>query len=156
VLEREGWELDGDVPVVEIEAKDEKEAAEKLLVLSSTYGKIEPQGVYEFTEQYGIDLRDFDLPDLPDFDIDSFTAEFYEDLSGGNGDPEAVPEVQEEAISQTGDLWLMGDHRLLCGDSTKAEDVERVMDGGYGAIVSDPPYGISVDTSWLSALNVQR
>jgi len=47
------------------------------------------------------------------------------------------------------------EHRVLCGDSTKAEDVGRL--GVNGApVVSDPPYGISVDTSWLSALNVQR
>ena len=56
VLEREGWDVEGGIPVVEIEAADEKDAAEKLLLLSSTYGKIDPQGLYEFTETHGIQL----------------------------------------------------------------------------------------------------
>ena len=48
------------------------------------------------------------------------------------------------------------EHRVLCGDSTNAEDVARLMGGVKAALVSDPPYGISVDTSWLSALHVKR
>ena len=47
----------------------------------------------------------------------------------GLTDPDDVPEVPEEPITKPGALWLLGDHRLLCGDSTKAEDVERLMDG---------------------------
>ncbi len=83
VLEREGWAVEGGIPVVEIEASDEKDAAEKLLLLSSTYGKIEPQGLYEFTSEHEIDLREFELPDLPDFDVEAFKVEFYE---GGASD----------------------------------------------------------------------
>lgn len=77
VLEREGWTVEGGIPVVEIEAADEKDAAEKLLLLSSTYGKIDPQGLYEFAELHAVDLREFVLPDLPDFDLDMFQAEYY-------------------------------------------------------------------------------
>jgi hypothetical protein len=66
----------------------------------------------------------------------------------GLTDPDAVPEPLEP-ISKTGDLWVCGDHRLLCGDSTKAEDIERLMVGEKaGAIVSDPPYGMGLDTDW--------
>ena len=78
VLEREQWDVEGGVPVVGILAEDEKDAAEKLLLLSSTYGKIDPQGVYEFTEMHGISLVDFTLPDLPDFDCGVYLAEFYD------------------------------------------------------------------------------
>ena len=55
------------------------------------------------------------------------------------------PEVDEgEPVTQYGDLWTLGKHRLLCGDSTVAEDVERVMDGEKADMVfTDPPYGIS-------------
>jgi ParB-like chromosome segregation protein Spo0J len=56
-----------------------------------------------------------------------------------------VPEPPADPITQPGDLWLMGKHRLLCGDSTKAEDVERLMDGSEAdALVTDPPYGIGI------------
>jgi hypothetical protein len=53
-----------------------------------------------------------------------------------------VPEVPVDPITKPGDLWILGEHRLLCGDSTKAEDVERLMAGKRaGAVVTDPPYG---------------
>lgn len=51
------------------------------------------------------------------------------------------PVSEDEPVTQTGDLWYLGDHRVLCGDSTKAEDVERVMGGEKAILVStDPPY----------------
>ena len=66
-----------------------------------------------------------------------------------NGDPDHVPEVQELAITSAGDLWLLGDHRLLCGDSTKEEDVAVLMNGEKADMVfTDPPYGISLNTDY--------
>ena len=63
----------------------------------------------------------------------------------GLTDDDDVPEV-EEAITQQGDLWILGEHRLLCGDATKKEDVERLMDGQKADMVfTDPPYGIGYD-----------
>lgn len=61
-----------------------------------------------------------------------------------------VPEPPADPITQPGDLWLLGKHRLLCGDSTKAEDVERLMDGQKAnAVVTDPPYGINANKQTL-------
>lgn len=60
-----------------------------------------------------------------------------------------VPEPPAEPITKPGDLWLLGEHRLLCGDSTKAEDVKRLMAGEkVGMMVTDPPYGVKLDQSW--------
>ena len=60
-----------------------------------------------------------------------------------------VPEVPEEAITQKGDLWLLGEHRLLCGDSTSEDDVARLMDGETEYMVyTDPPYGMNLDTDF--------
>lgn len=60
-----------------------------------------------------------------------------------------VPEIAEEAITKPGNLWILGEHRLLCGDSTKAEDVARLMAGANPFVmVTDPPYGVNLDQSW--------
>jgi DNA modification methylase len=62
-----------------------------------------------------------------------------------------VPEVP---TTITGDLWVMGDHRLLCGDSTSADDVARALDGAEPFImVTDPPYGVEYDPAWRSSLD---
>ena len=67
-------------------------------------------------------------------------------------DPDEVPEPPVVPVSKTGDLWLMGKHRLLCGDSTKAEDVARLMDGAIPTVmVADQPYGVGLNQSWRDA-----
>ncbi len=61
----------------------------------------------------------------------------------GNTDPDDVPDPPAEPRTRRGDLYLLGNHRLLCGDSTSPEDVARVMDGDKAALMNtDPPYGI--------------
>jgi DNA modification methylase len=55
-----------------------------------------------------------------------------------------VPDLPEQPVTRAGDLWLLGGHRLLCGDATNAEDVVRVMDGQRASCMwTDPPYGVS-------------
>lgn len=71
------------------------------------------------------------------------------------GDADAEPQIDKAAELQKkwgtaqGQLWLIGDHRLLCGDSTKREDVERVLGGNKPLLmVTDPPYGVEYDADW--------
>ena len=60
-----------------------------------------------------------------------------------------VPELPKKAKSKLGDLYQLGDHRLLCGDATKKEDVERLMAGEKADMIfTDPPYGINLDTNY--------
>ena len=60
-----------------------------------------------------------------------------------------VPEPPVDPITKPGDLWLLGKHRLLCGDSTSATDVARLLDGAVPALmVTDPPYGVEYDPEW--------
>ncbi len=62
----------------------------------------------------------------------------------GLTDPDDIPPLPEEPTTRIGDLWLLGDHKILCGDSTKHEDVARLMDGAQAAMMwTDPPYGVS-------------
>jgi len=69
--------------------------------------------------------------------------------AGTGGDPEDVPEPPVDPTTQPGDLWLLGDHRLLCGDSTKEVDVCLLMDGTEPfMMVTDPPYGVEYDPGW--------
>lgn len=61
-------------------------------------------------------------------------------------DPDEVPAPPEDAITRPGDLWVLGDHRLLCGDSSKAEDLDRLLAGATIDLVNmDPPYNVRVE-----------
>jgi DNA modification methylase len=67
----------------------------------------------------------------------------------GLTDPDAVPEKPVDPVTKPGDLWLLGKHRLLCGDSTSAADVTRLLDGAVPTLmVTDPPYGVEYDPEW--------
>jgi DNA modification methylase len=69
--------------------------------------------------------------------------------TGPQAGEDEVPETPEDPVSRPGDLWILGNHRLLCGDSTVATDVERVLNGVSPLLmVTDPPYGVEYDPSW--------
>jgi DNA modification methylase len=94
-----------------------------------------------------------DLAEMGPFDIDLLGIEdFTVDVSEhGDGGEDAVPEPPKVAKTKPGELWVLGKHRLLCGDSTKREDVERLMAGEKADMVfTDPPYGIDLDTDYTS------
>lgn len=64
---------------------------------------------------------------------------------GGDTDPDDVPEPPKKPISKLGDLWILGEHRLMCGDSTSPAHVGRLMNGVRAVLMAtDPPYGVSV------------
>jgi DNA modification methylase len=85
----------------------------------------------------------FDVGELTEWGFSNDDLQFYEDEpKQGLIDDDEIPEV-EEPITQAGDLWILGEHRLLCGDATKKEDVDLLMNGKKADMVfTDPPYGI--------------
>lgn len=97
------------------------------------------------------DLLRVEIEDLKaaNFDLDllGFTAKEIDalkpiEVTEGLTDEDATPEVPEEPVTRLGDVWLLGKHRVMCGDSTSVDAVDRLMDGGKADMVfTDPPYG---------------
>jgi DNA modification methylase len=84
----------------------------------------------------------------PWFEDDELLAEVLEPEEGLT-DADDVPEPPEEPITKPGDLWILGNHRLLCGDSTNIQHVEQLMDGQKADMVyCDPPYGMNLNTDY--------
>lgn len=103
---------------------------------------------------WDIDMLKIELEHLQevDFDIDllGFDSDFTDGLlleeTEGLTDEDEVPEAPEEPKTKRGDVWLLGNHRLMCGDSTSIDEVERLMDKlKPNVIFTDPPYGIGFD-----------
>lgn len=89
----------------------------------------------------------------PWFEDDELLAEVLDTVEG-NTDPDDVPEAPEEPVTKLGDLWIMGNHRLLCGDSTDVLAVDRLMNGQKADMVfTDPPYGMNLDTDYSKMPN---
>jgi hypothetical protein len=87
----------------------------------------------------------FDL-NLTGFSADELLRLLDSESNAGQADPDAVPDPPDEPVTQPGDLWLLGKHRLLCGDSSKPEDVDRLLDGAAVHFVNtDPPYNVRVE-----------
>jgi DNA modification methylase len=86
---------------------------------------------------YDLDLLGFDHDEL---------AKLLGEVKDGLCDPDEVPEPPDEATTHPGDLWLLGDHRLLCGDAGRLEDVDHLLDGAAIHLVNtDPPYNVRVE-----------
>jgi ParB-like chromosome segregation protein Spo0J len=115
----------------------------------------------KLTELAGWDdeLLAAELADLADADFDlgltGFTDAELDRLLAGEGEgggregEDDIPEAPAIATSHPGDLWILGRHRLLCGDATVAPDVERVLAGvAPQLMVTDPPYGVEYDPAW--------
>ena len=101
-----------------------------------------------------VELKDdgFNI-DLIGFDGDELAEIFAEEseINEGLTDEDEVPEVPEEPVTKLGDIWILGNHRLMCGDSTSIDAVEKLMDGQKADMVfTDPPYGMFLNTNYDS------
>ena len=137
-MQKDGYTIPP-LPVVYVSCKDKKEAKEKLLRLNSQYGKMTKESVLEFCSDIEVNFEEIALPDtVIDFSEGEETPET-------EGDDEA-PEVDEksEPVSKRGEMYELGNSILMCGDSTDAEDVARLMGGAKCDLVwTDPPYNVN-------------
>lgn len=141
-MKQEGIDVPRSIPVSVVQAKDIEEAKKKVLSLTSQYGQITKDGLYEFMSEAGLEMEDIENFRFPEIDLDNFGEEFFEEQEPA-GDPDAVPELPVAPKSKLGDLWTLGNHRLLCGDSTFSKDVQRLMAGELAHMVfTDPPYNV--------------
>lgn len=110
------------------------------------------RGQMEFLKESNFDIE------LTGFGLDELDDIFGQDVVEGLCDENDCPDVPEEPITKLGDVWLLGDHRLLCGSSTVSTDVDRLLNGQHpNTMVTDPPYGVKYEASWRAcAKNVKK
>lgn len=143
-LRSEGYYI-GKIKCMAVIADSMADAMKYILLMSSSYGKMSQESVSDFFIDNEIDFGEMGpLLDLPNVDLDIGDIR----LSGNEGltDPDLVPEPPKVATSKLGDIYKLGHHRLMCGDSTNADHVGQLMAGELADFVfTDPPYGVNYD-----------
>lgn len=137
-----------EVPVIVLDTLSETERRQ--LVLADNRIALNAGWDMEMLKLEMRDLADLgtDLSTLG-FDEDELQVAFAPDATDGLVDEDDVPDPQSDAISRTGDVWRLGAHRLICGDCTDRETVDRLLgDVVPGLMVTDPPYGVEYDPTW--------
>ena len=146
VLKSLGYE---EVDVVEVELDKDKEKALNI-ALNKISGDWDSQKLADLLQDIDESGLDLNLTGFSKKEIDDLFSELdTEGLTKGT-EPEVEEDefnvdenIPDEPISQYGDIWQLGTHRLMCGDSTKSEEISRLMDGKKADLVhTDPPYGM--------------
>ena len=142
-----------DLGIEEVEAVfvDLDDAREKALnvALNKITGEWDYPKLKDLLEELDTGEIDIELTGFDMVEIEDLMTQFHvpEEII-----EDEVPEPPEEAITKRGDIWKLGNHRVMCGDSTIKEDVDKLMNGKKADMVfTDPPYGMSLNTDWSSA-----
>jgi site-specific DNA-methyltransferase (adenine-specific) len=109
--------------------------------------KVELDALVE--EGFDIELTGFSLDELEEMvEIEEIE---------GNTDPDAIPEPPIEPVTKLGDVWIMGKHRLMCGDSTNIDAIEKLADGALvDMLITDPPYNVAYEGKTKDALKIKN
>ena len=146
-LEKDGYVIPEKFSCTIIDCKDSQDACYVIASKASSHAKMDELG---FAEWATLNDLDFDrlksTLDIPDIDIDKIWNQNVEQLEP-QSDEDEVPELKIEATTKPGDIWILGNHRLLCGDSINVLDVEKLLNNTQPDMVyTDPPYGIDENT----------
>ena len=130
------------VPIIRLDELTDEQRREYMLVHNKT----------TMNSDFDIDILNIELEDLPDFDAEFYDFELsFDDDSSGDVVEDEVPE-EVETRCKLGDLWKLGNHRLICGDSTDPAVIDRLMDGVKAdCVFTDPPYNIASDSKNFAA-----
>ena len=131
-------EIIEDLPVVYIDLPNEEAAKNLLLRICSTYGEMTQESVLEFLDGLKIDLDDIKLPDGL---LDLSAMQEKTDTKDDDNAPVVI--MDSPPISKAGEIYELGDHKLICGDSTETDTIASIMgDSKADLILTDPPYNV--------------
>lgn len=134
------------VPVIELAGLSDEER--RLIIISDNQIAAESTWDLDVLRTELVDLSNFGM----DMSLTGFSMDGLAEIMGtkaGKTDPDAVPPIPDNPVSVLGDIWLLGKHRLMCGDSTKDDNVETLLAGQKPHLmVTDPPYGVNYDPDW--------
>lgn len=95
--------------------------------------------------------------DLTGFSDEELAELLEPEVVEGETDPDQTPEVPVEPITKLGDVWILGNHRLMCGDSTNIESAKRLMDGELAdLLITDPPYNVAYEGKTEERLTIEN
>lgn len=142
-----------DCVVVHIENPQEEKALN--IALNKAVGEWEPVALADLLNDLKLSGYDVDATGFDAAEIDDLFSKVH-DKDVKDDDCDIDPE-QVEPFVQLGDIWLLGNHRLMCGDSTCSENIDLLMDGHKAdLVVTDPPYNVSVVGKTKDALTIQN
>lgn len=97
--------------------------------------------------EWDLEVMDEELSEIFDIDMDAFGFDEFGPVESIDDveEDDFRPDIQEETRSKAGDIWILGNHRLICGDSTDPEVIQRLMDGKQADLfLTDPPYNVAL------------
>ena len=143
------------VPVIEL--KDMTESQKKAYVIADNQLAMNAGWDIELLKIEVADLNEdgFDL-ELLGFDNKMLDSLLEPEVKEGLTDEDAVPEVPKEPKTKLGDVYILGEHRLMCGDSTSIESVEKLTDGLVDILVTDPPYNVNYEGATKDKLKIMN
>jgi len=146
-----------DIPYEPIHAKTKQEAVEEIAAYNSEFAEKNPDTILFKKYNIGTDMLErFNMgfePVTLDYDRDRETLmkEEFEIIE------DDAPEVRKETFTQTGDIWLLEPHRIMCGDSIEPKDIVALMEGKKAKLmVTDPPYNVAYEGKTKDKLTIQN